>query len=166
MTTAYCLRYGSICISRSSRPSVTYLIRVTPGMLQSSNLTAYPTTPGTADAGAEAGALSAAAAAAAAESSCALTRDFVADEAARSDLTRRCGRGVPRSSATRCATVIAATRRGCVTAHANPAGRAPRSRSACGICVVLPHPVPPTTISTGWRDKSRTKSRRTRNAGS
>jgi len=53
----------------------------------------------------------------------------------------------PSSSATRCATAIAATRRGCVTTHTRPPSHQPASCTYCGICVVLPQPVDPTRMT-------------------
>lgn len=50
------------------------------------------------------------------------------------------------SSATRRATDIAATRRGCVHATILPCCFAPVSSINCGICVVLPDPVSPTRM--------------------
>ena len=51
------------------------------------------------------------------------------------------------SSATRLATDIAATRRGCVQTHILPSLVYPASTTNCGICVVFPEPVSPTRIN-------------------
>lgn len=50
------------------------------------------------------------------------------------------------SSATRLATDMAATRRGCVHATMVPGAPHPVSNMNCGICVVFPEPVSPTRI--------------------
>jgi hypothetical protein len=53
----------------------------------------------------------------------------------------------PISSATRAATVCAATRRGCVHATTRPPSAQPASNRYCGICVLFPLPVSPTMIN-------------------
>mmetsp|Transcript_12085 Transcript_12085/g.50869 ORF Transcript_12085/g.50869 Transcript_12085/m.50869 type:complete len:242 (-) Transcript_12085:533-1258(-) len=66
-----------------------------------------------------------------------------------------------RSSATRCATLIAAIRRGCVhtmdVSPPLPASIASSSRN-CGSCVVLPQPVSPLTTTT-WCDATASSKR-------
>eukprot|EP00964_Phaeocystis_antarctica_P159399 scaffold130403_cov72-Phaeocystis_antarctica.AAC.2 len=56
----------------------------------------------------------------------------------------------PHSCATLRAAAMAATRRGCVM----QIGPKPSSASICGSCVVLPHPVSPSTIITGLERSS------------
>eukprot|EP01139_Manchomonas_bermudensis_P013825 Amastigsp_a364174_5.p2 type:complete len:111 gc:universal Amastigsp_a364174_5:472-140(-) len=64
------------------------------------------------------------------------------------------------SSATRCATDMAATRRGCVHATILPSAVKPAFTSSCGIWVVLPDPVSPTsTVIWLFRIVSTTSSR-------
>ena len=55
----------------------------------------------------------------------------------------------PTSSATRLATDVAATRRGCVQPIL-PRSANPASAKNCVICVVFPDPVSPMTMSTGF----------------
>mmetsp|Transcript_9073 Transcript_9073/g.22456 ORF Transcript_9073/g.22456 Transcript_9073/m.22456 type:complete len:341 (+) Transcript_9073:2152-3174(+) len=101
MTTLYCVSVSSSRHSRSSMPSVMYLITVSLDV-QSSKRMAYPTSS---------------------------------------------PRRHPNSSATRLATLMAATRRGCVHPIL-PRDVYPTSARYCVICVVLPDPVSPMTTST------------------
>lgn len=61
----------------------------------------------------------------------------------------------PTSSATRFATLMAATRRGWVQPTFFPPSHHPASYRYCGSCVVLPLPVSPTMISTYPRSRVR-----------
>ena len=73
----------------------------------------------------------------------------------------------PRSAATRSATPTAEMRRGCVhTIEHGVLARAASSSTYCGTCVVLPHPVSPSTTTTCWLPMARSSSARCEKAGS
>ena len=91
---------------------------------------------------------------------CSLVTPGVETHSKRTAYPTSAPRGTPISSATRIATVCAATRRGCVHATRRPPAHQPASARYCGTCVVFPHPVWPTSttvarVSTRYRIASR-----------